>query len=62
MLCDECVGACIQCQRKYCCNTFHVTCAFEHKIPMKAVRKKGRPDDGIKLLVSIKRLMFFGLF
>ncbi|KAG6926896.1 jade family PHD finger 3 [Chelydra serpentina] len=40
-LCKLKTGACIQCSVKSCITAFHVTCAFEHSLEMKAIL-----DDG----------------
>ncbi|OCT97083.1 hypothetical protein XELAEV_18009306mg [Xenopus laevis] len=36
-LCNEKVGACIQCSIKNCRTAFHVTCAFDHGLEMKTI-------------------------
>lgn len=53
-LCGKRIGACIQCSEENCWTMFHVTCAFEHGLIMKAVKEKNNADADIELLVSIK--------
>jgi len=53
-LCGKRTGACIQCSEENCWTMFHVTCAFEYGLIMKAVKEKGNDDAEIELLVSIK--------
>uniref|UniRef100_A0A1E1XB81 PHD finger protein rhinoceros n=1 Tax=Amblyomma aureolatum TaxID=187763 RepID=A0A1E1XB81_9ACAR len=47
-LCRERMGACIQCSVKACKRAYHVTCAFENSLEMKAVFDDN-PDDEVKL-------------
>ncbi|XP_013774873.1 LOW QUALITY PROTEIN: protein Jade-1-like [Limulus polyphemus] len=48
-LCRERVGACIQCSVKTCKTAYHVTCAFENNLDMKAIMEDEKDDDGVKL-------------
>ncbi|XP_070391163.1 PHD finger protein rhinoceros isoform X1 [Dermacentor albipictus] len=47
-LCRERIGACIQCSVKACKRAYHVTCAFENGLEMKAIIDDN-PDDEVKL-------------
>ncbi|CAN8012521.1 unnamed protein product [Ixodes pacificus] len=47
-LCRERMGACIQCSVKACKRAYHVTCAFENSLEMKAIIDEN-PEDGVKL-------------
>lgn len=47
-LCRERTGACIQCSVKTCKRAYHVTCAFENSLEMKAIIDEN-PDEGVKL-------------
>lgn len=47
-LCRERMGACIQCSVKACKRAYHVTCAFENSLEMKAIIDEN-PDDEVKL-------------
>ncbi|KFP89226.1 Protein Jade-1, partial [Apaloderma vittatum] len=44
-LCNEKVGACIQCSVKSCRTAFHVTCAFDRGLEMKTILTE---DDEVK--------------
>lgn len=48
VLCRERVGACIQCSVKTCKTAYHVTCAFQHGLEMRAIIEESN-DDGVKL-------------
>uniref|UniRef100_A0A2R5LP54 PHD finger protein rhinoceros n=1 Tax=Ornithodoros turicata TaxID=34597 RepID=A0A2R5LP54_9ACAR len=47
-LCREKSGACIQCSIKTCKRAYHVTCAFENSLEMKAIIDEN-PEEGVKL-------------
>lgn len=49
VLCRERVGACIQCSVKTCKTAYHVTCAFQHGLEMRAIIEEGNAEDGVKL-------------
>lgn len=49
VLCRERVGACIQCSVKTCKIAYHVTCAFQHGLELRAVIEDENAEDGIKL-------------
>uniref|UniRef100_A0A182TNW0 PHD finger protein rhinoceros n=1 Tax=Anopheles melas TaxID=34690 RepID=A0A182TNW0_9DIPT len=48
-LCRERVGACIQCSVKTCKTAYHVTCAFQHGLEMRAIIEDENAEDGVKL-------------
>ena len=58
VLCRERRGACIQCSVKTCKTAYHVTCAFRHCLEMKAIIEDENADDGVKLRVNIRSLLF----
>ncbi|CAN8006366.1 unnamed protein product [Ixodes hexagonus] len=47
-LCRERMGACIQCSVKACKRAYHVTCAFENSLEMKAIIDDNA-EGGVKL-------------
>lgn len=49
VLCRERVGACIQCSVKTCKTAYHVTCAFQHGLEMRAIIEDENAEDGVKL-------------
>lgn len=49
VLCRERVGACIQCSVKPCKTAYHVTCAFQHGLEMRAIIEDENAEDGVKL-------------
>lgn len=49
VLCRDRVGACIQCSVKTCKTAYHVTCAFQHGLEMRAIIEEGNAEDGVKL-------------
>lgn len=49
ILCRERVGACIQCSVSTCKTAYHVTCAFQHGLEMRAIIEEGNAEDGVKL-------------
>lgn len=49
ILCREKVGACIQCSVKTCKTAYHVTCAFQHGLEMRAIIEDEHNEDGVKL-------------
>lgn len=49
VLCRERVGSCIQCSVKTCKTAYHVTCAFQHGLEMRAIIEEGNAEDGVKL-------------
>lgn len=49
ILCRERVGACIQCSVKTCKTAYHVTCAFQHGLEMRAIIEDEHNEDGVKL-------------
>lgn len=49
ILCRARVGACIQCSVKTCKTAYHVTCAFQHGLEMRAIIEEGNAEDGVKL-------------
>uniref|UniRef100_A0A1B0D742 Uncharacterized protein n=1 Tax=Phlebotomus papatasi TaxID=29031 RepID=A0A1B0D742_PHLPP len=49
VLCRERVGACIQCSVKTCKTAYHVTCAFQHGLEMRAIIEDEHAEDGVKL-------------
>lgn len=49
VLCRERVGACIQCSVKTCKTAYHVTCAFQHGLEMRAIIEDETAEDGVKL-------------
>lgn len=49
VLCRGRVGACIQCSVKTCKTAYHVTCAFQHGLEMRAIIEEGNAEDGVKL-------------
>jgi hypothetical protein len=49
VLCRERVGACIQCSVKTCKTAYHVTCAFQHGLEMRAIIEDESAEDGVKL-------------
>lgn len=49
VLCRERIGACIQCSVKTCKTAYHVTCAFQHGLEMRAIIEEGNAEDGVKL-------------
>lgn len=49
VLCRERVGACIQCSVKTCKIAYHVTCAFQHGLEMRAIIEDENAEDGVKL-------------
>ncbi|XP_023215571.1 protein Jade-1-like isoform X1 [Centruroides sculpturatus] len=48
-LCREKIGACIQCSVKTCKTAYHVTCAFEHGLAMKAIIDGEEEEDDVDL-------------
>lgn len=48
-LCRERMGACIQCSVKACKRAYHVTCAFENSLEMKAIIDENPKEDEVKL-------------
>lgn len=49
VLCRERIGACIQCSVKACKTAYHVTCAFQHGLEMRAIIEDENAEDGVKL-------------
>lgn len=49
VLCRERLGACIQCSVKTCKTAYHVTCAFQHGLEMRAIIEDENAEDGVKL-------------
>lgn len=49
VLCRGRDGACIQCSVKTCKTAYHVTCAFQHGLEMRAIIEEGNAEDGVKL-------------
>lgn len=49
VLCRKRVGSCIQCSVKPCKTAYHVTCAFQHGLEMRAIIEEGNAEDGVKL-------------
>lgn len=48
-LCRERMGACIQCSVKACKRAYHVTCAFENSLEMKAIIDESPKEEEVKL-------------
>lgn len=48
-LCRERMGACIQCSVKACKRAYHVTCAFESSLEMKAIIDESPKEEEVKL-------------